>query len=91
MVCNEDLKKEGMAYPRTCAECGNGHCTKYAVTQRADTAYVLWHMHGDGSGAHVERVYLDAIRADQDFKLLSKQPDGSEWKLDPVPIFGDRK
>jgi hypothetical protein len=52
-------------------------------------AWVLWHMYGDGSGAHVERVYLDEARAEEDFKLTQAASLGtSEWKLDVVPIVG---
>ena len=53
------------------------------------TALVLWHMYGDGSSAHVERVYLDAERAKEDFALVSKASfGGGEWKLDEVPVVG---
>lgn len=56
------------------------------------TAWVLWHMYGDGSSAHVERVYLDEARANEDFALLTEgngcKVGASEWKLDAVPVFG---
>lgn len=29
-------------------------------------AWVLWHLYSDGSGAHVERVYIDKPRACED-------------------------
>mgnify|MGYP001615768999 CR=1 FL=1 len=52
-------------------------------------AWVLWHMYGDGSAAHIERVYLDKERAEEDHSLLSNLPcSGSEWKLAAVPIYG---
>ena len=28
MSCSEELRKDGKAYPRTCAECGFGPCRK---------------------------------------------------------------
>lgn len=28
MACNKDLQNQGVAYPRTCAECGKGPCKK---------------------------------------------------------------
>ena len=55
------------------------------------SAWVLWHRYGDGSGAHVERVYTDVGRASEDFELLQKQPTGSEWSLDEVPLFTGSK
>ena len=55
-------------------------------------AWVLWHMYGDGSGAHIERVYLSGSRAQEDYHLLTDQPGGcTEWKLDEIPIFGEPK
>lgn len=27
--CTKDLQKQGVAYPRTCAECGLGPCKRY--------------------------------------------------------------
>lgn len=47
--------------------------------------WVLWHMYGDSSGAHVERVYVDEDRARADFDLLTEGPTKStahEWRLD---------
>ena len=55
------------------------------------TALVLWHMYGDGSGAHVERAYWDEKRAKEDFALLTEgdcKMGAGEWKLDEVPIVG---
>ncbi len=52
-------------------------------------AWVLWHMYGDGSAAHIERVYLEEQRATEDLCLLKDRPDGHEWKLDKAPIFCD--
>lgn len=56
------------------------------------TAWVLWHIYGDGSGAHVERVYLDETRANEDHALLTEgntcKAGTTEWKLDAVPVFG---
>lgn len=92
MACNEDLKKAGGAYPRTCADCGLGPCKKYAKQPITSTAWVLWHMYGDGSSAHVERAYTNEKRAKDDFALLNGQPGGaSEWKLNEVPIYGHEK
>lgn len=52
--------------------------------------WVLWHRYGDGSGAHVERVYVDEIRAQEDYALLTGG-DGKasthEWKLDKVQFI----
>ncbi len=53
--------------------------------------WVLWHMHGDGSGAHVERVYVDEFRAQEDFALLTDGIHGKaalhEWHLDKVQFI----
>ena len=55
-------------------------------------AWVLWHRYGDGSGAHIERVYLEPARAEQDHNLLANQPGGStDWHLDKVPVFGNKE
>lgn len=32
MACNKDLQAEGKVYPRTCADCALGPCTKYPMT-----------------------------------------------------------
>jgi hypothetical protein len=29
--CTKDLQKKGVAYPRTCAECGLGPCKRYPL------------------------------------------------------------
>lgn len=52
--------------------------------------WVLWHRYGDGSGAHVERVYVDEIRAQEDYALLTEgegRMSAHEWKLDKVPFI----
>jgi hypothetical protein len=30
--CTKDLQKQGVAYPRTCAECGLGPCKRYPTS-----------------------------------------------------------
>lgn len=52
--------------------------------------WVLWHMYGDGSGAHVERVYVEEHRAQADYALLTEGPTKStahEWHLDKVQFI----
>lgn len=54
-------------------------------------AWVLWHMYGDGSGAHIERAYWEEKRAKEDFVLLTEgdsKSTATEWKLSEVPILG---
>lgn len=52
-------------------------------------AWVLWHMYGDGSDVHIERVYLEQDRAQEDYTLLKNQPGGTtEWHLEKVRVFG---
>lgn len=54
-------------------------------------AWVLWHRYLDGSGAHIERVYLDSDRAEEDHALLTKgeaKAHDGEWRLDEVPVVG---
>jgi hypothetical protein len=62
------------------------------MTARPETAaWVLWHRYGDGSSATIERVYLDEVRAQEDFKLLTegtRKIGAYEWKLDIVPVMG---
>jgi hypothetical protein len=60
------------------------------MTDKAVVVWVLWHRYGDGSGAHIERAYLDGLRARQDHELLAKAPGGGEWHLDEVPLFGSQ-
>ena len=52
--------------------------------------WVIWHMYGDGSSAHIERVYMCENRAASDFALLQKTIVASEWKLDKIPMIDER-
>ena len=56
------------------------------------SAWVLWHRYGDGTGAHIERVYLDGERAKSDLALLVEgdacKTGAHEWRLDELPITG---
>ena len=52
--------------------------------------WVLWHRYGDGSGAHVERVYVDEDRACCDLSLLTEgdgKASSHEWHLDKVQFI----
>lgn len=54
-------------------------------------AWVLWHKYADGSAAHVERVYLDAGRGDEDLALLKAANDvggAGVWTIDEVRVVG---
>ncbi len=35
--CTKDLQKKGVAYPRTCAECGLGPCKRYPPAAPVNT------------------------------------------------------
>jgi len=60
-----------------------------------DYAWVIWHKYGDGSGAHIERVYITEERAKEDFDLLVGGPEPStkstsnEWFLTKVDLVGE--
>lgn len=58
-------------------------------------AWVLWHRYSDGSGAHIERVYLDGERAKEDHALLTEgdacKTSSREWFLAEVPITGRKR
>lgn len=52
--------------------------------------WVLWHKYGDGSGAHIERVYVDEDRARSDYDLLTEgdsKYSASEWRLDKTQFI----
>lgn len=61
----------------------------------APKALVLWHRYGDGSAAHIERVYIDdEKRANEDLALLTEGEGKAafgEWHLDPAPVFGGKE
>ncbi len=88
-----DLRDAGKPYPRTCAVCGLGPCQRPLGTKPLNgtaVVWVLWHRYGDGSGAHIERVYVDEIRAQEDYALLTDgtgKASSNEWSLDKVPFI----
>lgn len=52
--------------------------------------WVLWHMYGDGSAAHVQRAYINKERAEQDYELItSPLSDSGEWHLDKIELIGE--
>jgi hypothetical protein len=72
-----------------CPECDWGH--PLPDEPGDPKAWVLWHQYGDGSGAHIERVYTDVERAREDYRLIAEgnacKTSASEWKLEVAPLF----
>ena len=91
MACNEDLKKEGKPYPRTCADCFLGPCKKYELAPAVGSK--IWVLMPD-YGCEGLREPVAAFRTEAEAKsaleLLEKNPTGCSMRLAGVDLWPKR-
>lgn len=88
MACNEDLKKEGKPYPRTCQDCGIGKCTKYELAPTAgDKIWVLMPDYGYEGLREPVAAFRSEAEARSALELMQRNPAGCSMKLAEVELW----
>ncbi len=94
MACNEDLKKQGQACPRTCADCGMGPCKKYGLQplpqNGSATVFVLWGQYSDKSGEVFGGAYESEDDAQGAKEMVERFSPSMSVKIEPI-AFVKRK
>ncbi len=87
-TCNETLKAQGKAYPRTCQKCGLGPCAGHpllAPTTEPVLAHVVTWRYSDNSAFGVVSVHRTREGAERMVNLLAKHAETKQFQIDAAP------